>query len=455
MVINDERLNPDLCLCERGVILIDLLAKGGAVNSPVSAKSQLLSDFHAVRSQTEALCQPLAIEDYVIQSIDDVSPPKWHLAHTTWFFETFILLEQMQGYQPFHPAFHHLFNSYYQRIGEPYPRVKRGVLSRPTVETVYRYRDYVNKQVMDYIAMLSEAELARVLPLFTLGLHHEQQHQELLLMDIKHNFSLNPDFPVYQASVVSNSNQAVSPLQFDLVEGGVVEIGHSGEAFCFDNELPTHQHILQPYVMAKRLVTNGEYAEFIADGGYAKPDYWLSDGWDCVQKNGWMAPLYWQQEGQQWKIFTLAGLQALEAAQPVSHLSFYEADAYARWRGYRLPSEAEWEHYAARAQMSVKAGNFLESQALQPRAADANAAQPQQLLGDVWEWTVSAYSPYPGYKPLAGALGEYNGKFMSNQMVLRGGSCVTPQAHIRTSYRNFFQPDKRWQFSGLRLAGEC
>jgi ergothioneine biosynthesis protein EgtB len=411
-------------------------------------RPQLIQSYQRIRKQTEQLCAPLFVEDYVVQSHDDISPPKWHLAHTTWFFETFILAKQ-SSYKVFNPLFHHLFNSYYQSIGHPYPRMQRGILSRPTVEMIYQYRKQVDEQMMDYLQRLPEEKLSSLMAILTVGFNHEQQHQELLLMDIKYNFSLDPSSPAYQKNAISQK-KSVSPLIFHAMEGGVVEIGHSHQEFCFDNELPRHPVFLQPYALATRLITNGEYLAFMQAGGYQNPSYWLSDAWDCVLKQQWDAPLYWQQIEGQWHIFTLNGLQVLNLAEPVSHISYYEAEAYARWKNKRLPSEAEWEHFVARNQLASQGGNFLENNIFHPMVVTTD--NPHQLFGDVWEWTASAYLPYPGYKPLDGALGEYNGKFMNNQFVLRGGSCATPEAHIRASYRNFFQPDKRWQFSGIRLA---
>ena len=406
-------------------------------------KEKFISAFANIRQQTIQLCLPLVKEDYVIQSVEDVSPPKWHLAHTTWFFETFLLLPHLPGYRAFDLSFHYLFNSYYQRIGQPFPRAMRGLLARPTVERVYQYREYVDEHMM--MLLENHPALAELKTVLILGMQHEQQHQELLLMDIKHNFSIDPTFPVYHATVKRSGQQFNAQSSFTYVAGGTVEIGSQPGEFCFDNELPRHTYLLKPYELAARLVTNAEYAEFIAAGGYQNPDWWLSDGWDCVNKHHWEAPLYWQKDTHPGHVFTLNGLQKLDPAEPVSHVSFYEADAYARWRECRLPTEVEWEHYA---ETQAIAGNFLENQYYHPLAANEH----KQLFGDLWEWTASAYLPYPGYRPLSGALGEYNGKFMSNQMVLRGGSCVTPQSHIRASYRNFFQPDKRWQFSGIRLA---
>ncbi|PJE16913.1 ergothioneine biosynthesis protein EgtB [Legionella sp.] len=413
----------------------------------------LIGAYKTVRQQTERLCQPLATEDYVIQSIEDVSPPKWHLAHCSWFFETFILSHYLKSYKPFHPSFHHLFNSYYQGIGNPYPRAKRGLLSRPTVEEIYAYRKYIDKHMQDLLSEIAEAQFDAINTLLTLGLHHEQQHQELLLMDVKHNFSYDPNFPLYQAAVQDATSAVSSKLTFMDVEGGLVEIGHRGMDFCFDNELPNHKKFLIPYAIASRLTTNEEYLEFIEAGGYKEPCWWLADGWDCVLKNNWQAPLYWHNQNNEWHVFSLHGLTPLSPAEPVSHISFYEADAYARWRGARLASEEEWEHFVVTSGIAPRNDNFMENGLYHPQPASTqHSLQAQQFFGDLWEWTASPYTPYPGFRPLKGALGEYNGKFMTNQMVLRGGSCATPKSHIRASYRNFFQPEKRWQFSGIRLA---
>lgn len=410
---------------------------------------QLLHHYFSIRQLTEKLCQPLLIEDYVIQTIEDVSPPKWHLAHTSWFFETFILAPNICNYHLFDPLFPYLFNSYYQRIGEFFPRMNRGILSRPTVEKVYAYRRYIDERMENLILNFSSDDIAKITPLITLGLNHEQQHQELLLTDIKYNFSQNPSFPAYHSFSPVNE-YVVTELDFIPESGGLIEVGHAAATFCFDNELPRHKVFLAPYSIASRLTTNAEYLEFIQAGGYRDPQWWLSDGWECLQKNGWLAPLYWQQIDNEWHVFTLRGLEKLNLAEPVSHVSFYEADAYARFKSARLVNEVEWEHYAQLKQTNTVENNFIETEIYHPLPQKNHSTQ--QLFGDVWEWTNSAYLPYPGYQPLYGALGEYNGKFMSNQMVLRGGSCATSKAHIRTSYRNFFQPDKRWQFTGIRLA---
>ncbi|CDZ78515.1 Iron(II)-dependent oxidoreductase EgtB [Legionella massiliensis] len=416
-------------------------------------KEALCQRFQEVRQQSNTLCDPLEIEDYVIQSIDDVSPPKWHLAHTTWFFETFILAKYLPTYQSFDPSFRYLYNSYYQGIGTPFPRVKRGLLSRPTVATIYAYRKHVD-QALIALAKEASAELLLELdPLIILGLHHEQQHQELLLMDIKHNFAIDPNFPCYQESTELNSPSKSARLQFIETEGGLIDIGYKQGDFCFDNELPVHKKFLSPYAIATQLVTNGEYLAFIKDGGYEDPRWWLADGWDTVLKNHWQAPNYWHNQDNEWLIFTLNGLKPLDEQEPVSHISFYEADAYARWCGARLPLEEEWEHFVNLHNLDSTKANFMETGLFHPQAAsNNNGALAQQFFGELWEWTASPYSAYPGYTPLSGELAEYNGKFMTNQMVLRGGSCATPASHIRSSYRNFFQPEKRWQFSGIRLA---
>lgn len=409
-------------------------------------KSLLLNSYQQVRQLSEQLCQPLATEDYVIQSMPDVSPPKWHLAHTTWFFETFLLVPHLPTYQVFHPKFGYLFNSYYEAIGERHPRPQRGLLSRPTVEEVYQYRAYVDQAMQ---SLLKEQVVDAALEsLVILGLHHEQQHQELLLTDIKHILAINPLRPAYQPILVPLPTQS-SPTKEQFLDypGGLYTIGHQGEEFAFDNELPRHQVYLQDYYLSSRLITNGEYLEFIAAGGYSKPEYWLSEGWATVQSEQWQAPLYWEKIDGTWWLMTLSGMRPLLDDEPVCHVSFYEAEAYASWVGKRLPTEAEWENAAN--QLLLR-GNFLENGHLHPIPAQG-IIRPDQMFGDVWEWTQSAYLPYPGYQTAAGAIGEYNGKFMCNQMVLRGGSCVTSQSHIRSTYRNFFPPSSRWQFTGIRL----
>jgi ergothioneine biosynthesis protein EgtB len=417
----------------------------------VPSKQEICNEFQATRRKTVALCSSLEIEDFIIQSTEDVSPPKWHLAHTTWFFETFALMVGMPNYQPFDPKFQSLFNSYYQQLNAPYPRARRGLLSRPTVEAIFEYRNYVDLQIIELINNKSDISFPWVASIIELGLQHEQQHQELLLMDIKHNFSIHPDFPAYTKPKGKMQSMPLSLFEFIDVDGGLIDIGHCGNTFCFDNELPRHRQFINPYKIANRLVTNGEFLEFIEATGYQQPKYWLADGWASVVTQNRNAPLYWLQlEKNQWYIFTLSGLQTLRMDEPVSHVSYYEADAYARWREARLPTESEWEHIACAHRESIS-GNFLETAIYHPHAPLGNN-QSYQFFGDVWEWTSSPYVPYHGYQPLLGALGEYNGKFMCNQIVLRGGSCVTPQTHIRDTYRNFYGPDKRWQFGGIRLA---
>jgi ergothioneine biosynthesis protein EgtB len=402
--------------------------------------------FAEVRAQTEALCAPLETEDYVIQSMPDVSPPRWHLAHTSWFFEQFILGEQLPGYARYHPMYAYLFNSYYIGAGEFHPRFQRGTITRPTVAEVYAYRRHVTDAVQRFLENADERKLAEVSFLTTLGLNHEQQHQELLLTDIKHILWSNPLEVVYTPREEAASQQAM-PMGWREHRGGVVEMGASGEGFVFDNELPRHKLYLRDFRIANRLVTNGDYLAFMEDGGYQKPELWLSDGWATVREQGWEAPLYWEQRDGDWWQFTLSGLRRADPNEPVVHVSHYEADAYARWAGKRLPTEAEWEHAAE--SMAIR-GNFVESGLYHP-AVETEAG----MYGNVWQWTGSAYLPYPGFEPLPGTVGEYNGKFMSGQMVLRGGSCATPASHIRATYRNFFQPYHRWQFTGIRLAEDA
>ena len=379
-----------------------------------------------VRRDTAALCEGLSAEDCQLQSMDDASPVKWHLAHTAWFFETFVLEPGLPGYATPDPAYKVLFNSYYVGVGARHPRPQRGLLSRPSLDAVWRYRRHVDQQMATLFAAGVAPALADRIEL---GLQHEQQHQELILTDLKHHLSCNPLLPAYRPAADAPAPARPSPLRFIDVEGGLVEIGHAGAGFSFDNEGPRHKAWLDGYALADRLVTQAEFQAFIDDGGYRTPTLWLSDGWDAVQRGDWRAPLYWRQADDGWRVYTLHGERALQPDAPACHLSYYEADAYARWAGARLPTEAEWEH-----------------------AAQAAAHRLRQLDDHCWQWTASAYLPYPGFRPAEGAVGEYNGKFMVNQMVLRGGSCATPRSHLRTSYRNFFPPQARWQFSGLRLA---
>jgi ergothioneine biosynthesis protein EgtB len=420
----------------------------------------LAARFRDIRAATVALCEPLSAEDQVIQAMADVSPPKWHLAHTTWFFETFVLEPFVPGYQPYHPAYRTLFNSYYESVGAQHPRPRRGLLSRPPVAEILDYRQRIDSRMLavlgDSARRDDRSEIARRV---TIGLHHEQQHQELLLMDVKYNFWSNPLAPAYAPAYAidaSASGGSAPELQWHEFAGGVVGIGHAGPAFCFDNETPRHQALVRPFRMASRCVTNGEFLEFMEAGGYQSATLWLSDGRAAAKEQGWRAPQYWKQVDGDWQEFTLRGLRPVDPAEPVVHVSYYEADAFARWAGKRLPDEIEWEVAAPGQDMQ---GNFLESGRLHPapapdRAASEASAAPGQMFGDVWEWTRSPYAAYPGYRPLPGALGEYNGKFMCNQFVLRGGSCLTPASHIRATYRNFFYPHQRWNTQGLRLADD-
>ena len=377
----------------------------------------------------------------------DVSPAKWHLAHTSWFFETFLLIPHLKNYRCYDPVYDHLFNSYYLTHGTPFSRPERGLLSRPTVEEIYRYRAAVDEAMLKLIASAGDSDRAAIEQLVVLGLNHEQQHQELLLTDIKHVFAQNPLRPRYRELPTALANQA-GATAWHPFEKGVLEIGYHGSGFCFDNELPRHSVFLQAFALASRAVTNGEYIAFIEDGGYRNPALWLSEGWAAVQSNAWLAPLYWEKRDNEWWHMTLGGMRPVDRNAPVCHVSQYEAAAYAAWAGCRLPTEPEWEISASCLPVE---GNFRERGYLQP-VAGTGGASLQQCYGDVWEWTASAYSPYPGYRIPEGTVGEYNGKFMSSQMVLRGGSCVTPASHMRASYRNFFYPGDRWQFSGIRLA---
>ncbi len=417
------------------------------------APGPLMQRFQRIRSASESICAPLQIEDYVVQSMPDVSPPKWHLAHVSWFFETFVLEPFLPGYRVLDPLYDHLFNSYYETHGKPFPRASRGLLSRPGVADIHRYRRHVDAAIGELLARPPEAQAAEIARRVELGLQHEQQHQELLLMDILHNFAQNPLQPAYRNDLKTPATAKPPPgaPHWRHYSGGLQRIGHDGEDFAFDCERPHHRCFLEDFCLASRPVSCSDYLAFIADDGYARPELWLADGWSLSRQAGWKAPLYWRCEEGRWLEMTLGGLHPLELQAPVCHLSFYEADAYARWAGARLPSEAEWE-VAARAEPVQ--GNFLESDRLRPCAATSDPDMAQ-LYGDVWEWTASAYRPYPGFQPLPGSLGEYNGKFMCGQMVLRGGCCATPEQHIRATYRNFFYPAMRWQFAGLRLAREA
>ncbi len=411
--------------------------RGGA--EPRAAKETLSAAYARTRNLTASLCETLEPEDTVVQTMADVSPAKWHLAHTTWFFENFLLCVHEPGYRPFDEDFAYLFNSYYFTVGAMHPRPRRGVLSRPTLGEVLRYRAHVDAAMRSLLDTRDPALAFRV----ELGIHHEQQHQELILTDIKHVLAQNPALPPARKDVRRPPGATAPTLEFLPGKSGIVRIGHERVGFCFDNETPAHDALLHPHDIANRLVTNGEFREFIAAGGYEQPEHWLSDGWSTIRERGWNRPLYWDESLE--TEFTLSGRTPIDDDAPVVHVSYYESDAFARWAGCRLPTEFEWERAARNAPVQ---GNLLGSTFWHPVASGSG----QQWFGDVWEWTSSAYAPYPGFKPLPGSLGEYNGKFMCNQMTVRGGSCVTADDHVRATYRSFFYPDSRWQFLGFRLA---
>lgn len=437
-----------------------------SISRPAAAPAgsdPMLARFLETRAMSEALARDLQPEDQTVQSMADCSPTKWHLAHVSWFFEAFILIPHLAGYVPAHPQFGYLFNSYYEAAGARHPRAARGLLSRPTVAEVTAYRHHVTEAMACLMATADPPLRDELAPLVEIGINHEQQHQELILMDILNLFAQNPLHPAYRPAPVQGVDVAgeAPPLDFIDYPGGIFEIGHDGAGFAYDNEGPRHAVLLRPFRLASRAVTNGEWLAFMEEGGYRRPELWLADGWARVRAGDYEAPLYWLPGDEGWAAMTLAGLRPLDPAAPVVHVSFYEADAFARWAGRRLPTEAEWE-VAAR-DLPVE-GNFLESGALRPQAAPhrqgargqgARGKAPAQMFGDVWEWTASPYAPYPGYRAAPGALGEYNGKFMSSQMVLRGGGCATPQSHMRPTYRNFFYPHQRWAFAGLRLAEDA
>jgi ergothioneine biosynthesis protein EgtB len=410
----------------------------------------LLARYHQVRQFTERLCETLQPEDCVVQSMPDVSPTKWHLAHTSWFFETFILKVWMPEYQPEIPQYAYLFNSYYNAAGDMHRRDLRGLISRPTLAETFRFRHSIDQQIEVLLGRADEALLTEMEPVFVIGLNHEQQHQELLVTDIKHVFAQNPLHPVYRERHQLIETKKITPARFIDFEETIFEIGHDGRGFSYDNEGPSHRALVPAFSLANRPVTNGEFLEFMDANGYQRPEFWLSLGWMTVNEQRWEAPLYWAKRDGIWWNFTLSGMRPVDESEPVTHISHFEADAFANWSGARLPTEFEWER--AVADLPIE-GNFVEVERYQPAPV---AAQPNdqlsQMFGDVWQWTRSAYLPYPGYRAGPGALGEYNGKFMSNQMVLRGASCATSRSHIRPTYRNFFQPEKRWQFTGIRLA---
>lgn len=413
--------------------------------------SILRENFFRTRMTTEAICRPLQIEDYVVQPTEDTSPPKWHLGHTTWFFDTFVLKKFQKDYLAFNSLYGQIFNSYYEAFGVPLKRAERGTYSRPTVRKIINYRRHVNQEIQRLFERIEESNKKEFISLMTVGIHHEQQHQELLVTDIKNIFAHNLTKPAYR-SVYGRESKSPMPVWVPI-QGGMCEIGYKGDDFSWDNEKPSHGVSVKDFKLRNIPVTNSEYIEFINDDGYRNFRWWLSDGWDVVNRNNWKAPLYWEKIDGEWNMMTMSGLRKVDPGEPVCHVSYFEADAYARWAGKRLPTEFEWEYAAKSNQLRSQEANFLEDGQYHP-VIPTNYEEKELLgmMGGVWEWTASPYLGYPGYTPDKGALGEYNGKFMNNQMVLRGGSCATPRDHIRTSYRNYFQCDKRWQFTGIRLA---
>ncbi|MEM9170439.1 MAG: ergothioneine biosynthesis protein EgtB [Pseudomonadota bacterium] len=421
---------------------------------PKAERAAAAAAYRRVRDASLALARRFPIEDWMLQSMEEASPIKWNLAHTTWFFETFVLRARAPQEPVFDPAFGYLFNSYYEQIGDRHPRARRGLLSRPDAQTVVAYRAHVDERMIALLESADRDETAALAPILDLGLAHEEQHQELLITDIQHALSTNPTLPT-ALSGGERGLGAAPPIDWVGFDGGLVEIGWDGRGFAFDNEGPRHKAHLEPFALASRSVTNGEFAEFIDDGGYDDCRLWLADGWARRCDENWSAPLYWRREDDAapWSAFSLFGVRAIDPAAPVAHVSFYEAAAFAEWAGARLPREAEWECASREADAH---GAVLDGAALRaPQPALAAPGRVSQMFGDVWEWTASAYSPYPGFRAAAGPVGEYNGKFMSSQMVLRGGSCATPRNHVRATYRNFFPPEARWQFSGLRLARDA
>jgi ergothioneine biosynthesis protein EgtB len=424
----------------------------------IMERGELIDRFSGVRQKSEYLCLPLEIEDYVVQPIDDVSPPKWHLGHTSWFFERLLLQDHDPEFKLFHKQYHYIFNSYYHSLGERVLRNLRGTLSRPTVRDVMEFRKSVTERMINLIENAPEEKYPQIEKLTVLGINHEQQHQELLLMDIKYIYYSNPLRPAYIKPGKHTKSQPADTGRFILFNGGMCRIGAGGVDFAYDNEYPRHDVYLKDFKLAQNLSTCGDYLEFINDGGYENDDLWLSDGWDTIRGNNWKHPLYWEKTNDGWHIMTLSGMRRLDPAEPVSHISYYEAKAFARWAGKRLHTEQEWETAAIKAANSLEEGSFMEDETYHPACSNALPGSENKLnnmLGGLWEWTDSSYLPYPGYKQETGPLGEYNGKFMSNQMVLRGGCCATSRDHIRPTYRNFFQCDKRWQFSGIRLAEDA
>ena len=424
------------------------------INIKVKAANQRFSreniqnTYDKVRAFTHQLVDPLETEDFVIQPMENASPTKWHLAHTSWFFETFLLEKYQPDFESLHPQYAYFFNSYYLQTGVPFSRADRGLLSRPTVTEVFEYREYVNEQVYDFIKSCDDEIWEEASKVMEIGINHEQQHQELILTDIKYLLAQNPLLPVYKERSFEHKAKH-DEINWVKFEEGLVEIGSKGNEFTYDNEHPRHRTFVQGFELANRLVTNKEYLEFMDDDGYTRSELWLDEGWSKVNSEEWKAPLYWFKRDDRWFNFTLSGSREVGLNEPVTHISYYEADAFARWKGCRLPTEQEWEHACGKCEIT---GNFVDQDNFHPLPLKSNGNTLNQMYGDVWEWTQSSYSAYPGYKPLPGALGEYNGKFMANQYVLRGGSCATSQSHIRKTYRNFFHADARWQFSGIRLA---
>ena len=442
-------------------VIDEVPARRSRLDADSTRAGRLLARFRQIRNFTTTLCANLEPEDFVVQSMPDVSPTKWHLAHTTWFFETFILKKFVSGYHADVPEYAYLFNSYYNAAGDMHRRDLRGLISRPTVREAQRYRSSIDAHIENLLSDADENLIDEIEPILVLGTHHEQQHQELLITDIKHVFAQNPLYPVFRecqpsqgygsASKIDTAAPKPALMRFLDFEEATIQIGHAGQEFSYDNEGPRHRALVSAFSLASRPVTNGEYLQFIEDGGYARAEFWLSLGWMTVNEQRWQAPLYWVKRDGAWWNFTLSGFRPVNESEPLTHVSYFEADAYANWAGARLPTEFEWERAASDCPVE---GNFVENEAFHPRPAPASvqARDLHQMFGDVWEWTRSAYSPYPGYRAGPGALGEYNGKFMCNQYVLRGGSCATSRTHIRRTYRNFFQPEKRWQFTGIRLA---
>jgi ergothioneine biosynthesis protein EgtB len=412
------------------------------------SREHLIARFKAIRDFSHQLTEPLEIEDFVVQAMENTSPTKWHLAHVSWFYETFLLDKVYDDYESLHPQYAYIFNSYYLQTGEPHTRSKRGLLTRPTVREVFEFRDYVNKEVLKFLENATREQLEEYGPVIEIGNNHEQQHQELMVTDFKYMFAQNPLYPAYKELNLPESKE-VPPLDWVAYDEGIYQIGNEGDEFTYDNEHPRHREFLEAFELSDRLITNGEYMEFMEDGGYERSELWLDDGWATVNEKGWDSPLYWKNRDGEWHYFTLSGMRKVDPNEPVTHVSYYEADAYARWAGARLATEAEWE--VAAGELPYE-GNFVEEGHFHPRPLQGTSAGLKQIYGDVWEWTKSAYDAYPGYEPLPGALGEYNGKFMCSQYVLRGGSCATSETHIRKTYRNFFYPDARWQFNGIRLA---